>query len=175
MAKSAKPKLVPQARALYAEGSSKPVIAESLKVSVRTVRRWAQEEAAAGRPWRRGPSGSEEPPRPSSRAAAPRRASGGARGPGSLPERLCRRLEERLEELMEKSKEADDDPRLEERMLRICKVLEYLRAEADDISAQLVAMKRFVTFCLRTLSEDEMAPVRKAVRLFVDALRKEHS
>ncbi len=175
MAKSAKSKLVPEARALYAEGSSKPVIAEALKVSAGTVRRWAREEAAAGRPWRRGPSDSEEPPRPSSRAAAPRPPSGGARGPGSLPERLCRSLEERLEHLMERSKEADDDPRLEERMLRICKVLGYLREEADDLSAQLVAMKRFVAFCLRTLSEDEMTPVRKAVRLFVQELRRKRS
>ena len=60
-------------------------------------------------------------------------------------------------------------------MLKVCKVLEYLRAGEDDLDAQLAAMKRFAGFCIRTLSEDEMTPVRKAIRLFLDDLKREHS
>lgn len=182
MARTRKAKLLPEARALYAEGASKPVIAEALKVPLRTVQRWAQQDAKAGRPWQRGPS---EPRMPAGRrpplAEAPRSDDAGKpsradnQEPRSLTDRLCRRLEERLEGLIEKSEGKKPDPRLEDRMLKICKVLEYLRGEDNDLSAQLRAMKRFATFCVQTLSEEEMTPVRKATRLFLEDLKREHS
>ena len=60
-------------------------------------------------------------------------------------------------------------------MLKICRVLEHLRDDGDELTACLKAMERFGTFCARTLVEEEMTPVRKAVRLFLDELKKEHS
>jgi len=48
LAESQKEMLLPRARALYAEGSTYDVIAESLGVSARTVRRWAAQDRAAG-------------------------------------------------------------------------------------------------------------------------------
>lgn len=37
------------------------------------------------------------------------------------------------------------------------------------------AMKRFAGFCVAHLTEDEMGPVRKAVCLFLETLRRENS
>ena len=166
MARSCKDKLLPRARALYAEGSPKPVIAEALKVSLRTVQQWARKDALSGHPWRR-----ETEPVPATAAGRPAARSMGA----SPAEEICRKLEERLERLIEAGETAKDGARLEDRMLKICKVLEHLRAGRDEVGAQLSAMKRFAAFCLRTLSEEEMSPVRKAIRLFVENLKKEHS
>ena len=90
-------------------------------------------------------------------------------------ERLRRKLEERLERLIEESEADQGNARLEDRMLKVCKVLEFLRGEGDDIAGQLEAMDGFSDFCVRTLSEGEMTPVRKAVRLFLDELKRKHS
>jgi transposase len=152
-----------EARALYAEGATYAVIAEALGVSPRTVRRWARREREAGRPWQRG-GGTESPPRPS----APSRSD------EPLSRRLCCKLEERLARLVEQSELADEDARLEDRMLKICRVLDSLRA-GDELTARLEAIKRFAAFCVRTLPDEEMTPVRKAIRLFIEELRREHS
>lgn len=168
MAQSKKDKLLPQARALYGEGLGKTVIAESLGVAASTVRRWARQDAQAGRPWQRG---GQSPPAPD-----PTPPAAGARpGHQCRADRLCRRLEERLERLIEEAEAAGDGARLEDRMLKVCRVLEHLRGDHDELRAQLEAMKRFASFCTRTLTEGEMAPVRKAVRLFLEHLRREHS
>ncbi len=167
MAQSKRSELLPQARALYAEGISKAVIAESLEVAPSTVRRWARRDAQAGRPWQRG---GQPPPAPQRTPAA------GARpGHQCRADRLCHRLEERLERLIEADDSKSDGTRLEDRMLKLCRVLEHLRGEQDELRAQLEAMKRFAGFCTRTLTEQEMGPVRKAVRLFLEELRREHS
>jgi hypothetical protein len=115
------------------------------------------------------PEGAPAAPRPHIVARPPR-----PRTPEAAA-RLARRLEGRLAVLIEQSEAAPDDPKLEDRMLKICKVLEYLRAGEDDLDAQMAAMKRFVSFCVRNLSEAEMPPVRKALRLFLDHLKREHS
>ncbi len=149
MGETKKTQHLDEARALYREGLSIPQIAAALPVSASTLRRWLRAEAEAASP---------EP----EEAAAP-------------AEKLRRKLEERLERLVEESEADATDGKLEDRMLKLCRVLEFLRGEEDDVSAQLVAMKRFAAFCLRTLSEREMAPVRKATRLFVEKLKREHS
>ena len=168
MAASLKAQKLPEARALYAEGASCEVIAEALGVSPRTVRRWARQEHEAGRPWRRraesDPSEThdhEDHGRPDA-------------GNDSLTRRLCCRLEERLERLVEQSELADEGGRLEDRMLKVCRVLDSLRA-GDELTGKLEAMKRFAAFCVGTLPDAEMTPVRKAIRLFIEELRREHS
>ncbi len=66
-------------------------------------------------------------------------------------------------------------PTYEDRMVKVCRVIETLSPGEDDLSGQLHAMQAFAVFCVRTLPECEMAPVRKAVRLFLDHLKREHS
>jgi len=161
-------KRLPEARALYAEGVATGAIANALSISPGTVRRWAREDAAAGRPWTRDPL----PPAAGSPAVRP---LPDPQEPGSLSRRLCRRLEQRLERLVECHGDDIDSTRLEDHMLKICKVLDGLRAGADDTTAQLEAMRRFADFCLRSLPEEEMTPVRRAVRLFLEDLKRDNA
>jgi hypothetical protein len=167
VAESQKARKLVEARALYAGGATKPVIAEALGVSLRTIQKWAREDAMAGQAWgREGATGS-----PNAVPPVPELSS---QDNTTSADQLCRKLEERLARLIEAGDPAKD-ARLEDRMLKLCKVLESLRASQDDVAPQLEAMKRFASFCVRTLSEDEMSPVRKAIRLFLEDLRKEHS
>jgi hypothetical protein len=53
-------------------------------------------------------------------------------------------------------------------------LLEFLRG-ADDLEARLRGMKDFAGFCVQTLTEDEMPPVRKAIHMFLDKLKRENS
>ena len=132
--------------------------------------------ASAGGPASPLPEGSRAKPARPGRRTATRRG-------------LCRLIERRLADLVhdctEPARQAEDgqgggapdakDAKAEERILRLCKILEALRSGEDNLRAQLDAMKGFAAFCTRTLTEEEMTPVRKAVRLFLDALKKEHS
>ena len=160
--------LLPRARALYAAGSDEKAIAAALQVPAATVRRWARQDKKLGDPWRRdgGTDGLATPltPRPRRRTRTPAGADA-----------LRRRLQDRLERLIELSEDDLDDAKIEERMLKVCRVLESLRGEAADLDAQLELAKRFAAFCMRNLSEEEMEPVRRAIRLFMDNLREENS
>jgi len=118
-------------------------------VAPSTLRRWLRQE---------GERAAEAPAAPTPASAPP----GTVRG----------RLQRRLEHLVETAPE--DDPRAEDRMLKICRVMDLLRADADDPGVQLAALERFAAWCLRNLSDAEMAPVRRAVHRFMDQLRREH-
>jgi len=143
-----------QARALRAAGARTAEIAAALGVSPSTVRRWARQDARAD----------EE-------VGAPERGH-----PARRPvDRLILKLERRLAKLVENEDEKAEPARIEDRMLKLCKVLDYLRAGRDDLTGQLEAMRGFAAFCLQNLPEPDMDPVRKAIRLFVEQLRKEHS
>ena len=83
-------------------------------------------------------------------------------------------LEQRLADLVARSINEPDKAGAEDRMLKICRVLEFLR-EADDLEAQLRAIKGFAAFCMQTLTEDEMPPVRKVIHLFLEKLRRENA
>jgi hypothetical protein len=155
-----KDRLLPKARALHAEGLSKPEIAAALGVAESTIYRWARHDEEAGDPW---PKAQDDPPELDS--------------PDALPpaERLYRKLHRRLEALVERGG-ADPEARgLEDRMLKLCRVLDYLRKGRDDLTERLRALKSFAAFCLRNLTEEEMDPVRKGIRLYVDELKREHS
>lgn len=168
MARTQKDTLLPEARALYAEGVSKRTIAAALGVSASTVRRWAREDAAAGDGW------SREPGQKPAEVPVPRLPQDRAPD-GSLADRLCRRLEARLERLVEENGDDVASSRLEDHMLKICKLLELLRSNTGDLQGQLTAMKSFAAFCVRNLPEEQMAPVRRAVRLFLDELRRDNA
>ncbi len=165
---SRKDELLPQARVLCAEGMSKAEVASALHVSRRTIQRWAKQDRDAGRPWRRPGDGEAESP---SRGRTDALASSG----GDLVERVYAKLQERLEDLVESGEEESGSARVEDRMLKICRVLDYLRSDRDPVGEQLRAMKAFAAFCLRTLNEEQMRPVRKAIRMFLDDLKKENT
>ena len=160
--------LLDRARALYTEGAEIKAIAQSLHVTPTTVRRWARKADAARTPWKR-----EAPPRPRCSHACTR-SQAAAPSPRPAADDLRALLEKRLADLVARSVEEPDKPGAEDRMLKVCKVLEFLRG-ADDLEAKLRAVKDFAAFCVQTLPEVEMAPVRKAIHMFLDKLKRENS
>ena len=50
------------------------------------------------------------------------------------------------------------------RILVAWKVIEYLSPDTDDLTARLEGIKGFAAFCVRTVSEQKMDSVQKAVR-----------
>ncbi len=152
MARSEREDKAPEARALYAAGATKAVITKSLDVARSTITHWSKQDAAAGRPWERDAEPME-------------------RG------RLRALLEQRLADLAKQDDGTDAKAAAasEDRMLKICRVLDHLQDEGSQLDALVDATLRFAKFCRRNLSEDEMGPVRKAVRLFVEHLKKELS
>ncbi len=151
---------LPEARALYAEGLSYVEIARSLEVPAGTVRRWASEERKARRPWTRE---GEPVPAPATAAGSTDRGD------------LCRRLEHRLALLIEQAEDDLSDAKIEDRFLKLCRVIDSLRSDSADLDAQMEAMGRFADFCMKNLTEEEMAPVRGPIRQFLDHLKEEHS
>ncbi|NLW49843.1 MAG: hypothetical protein GXY85_03245 [Candidatus Brocadiaceae bacterium] len=139
-----------RARVLEAEGVPTRVIAAAVGRSPDTIRRWRR---AA-----RAPAASTDGPRP----ARPGRAS-----PAELRARLERRLAALVDEGDEPEKGAED------RMLKICRILEFLQG-AQDLDAQLRVVRDFAVFCLQALTEDEMQPVRKAIHMYLDKLKREN-
>ena len=59
-------------------------------------------------------------------------------------------------------------------MLDVCRAMERLRPDTDDPTIQLAVLKGSVAFCVRTLSEPDMPPLRKAIRLYLDDLKARH-
>ncbi len=146
MTVSRKKELMPMAEVLRAEGRTYDEIADEIGVAPKTIARWFQAEQA-------------ERKRP-------------------LTERLSEQLEARLEKLFEDEESEDEekhDPKFTDRALKLCKLIEALRAGPDEVSASLIAIMRFIRFCLITLTEDEMRPIRRAVALFIDDLKQENS
>jgi hypothetical protein len=142
--------LLPQARALHREGVPATGIASSLGVSRRTIDRWRASDEGMGNSWDAGQT--ESPSR-----------------------RLRRRVEERLLVLADAMDGDEHDLKLEDRMLKLCRVLDHLPTDEADIDSQFAWIRQFVTFCLHNLTEDEMPPIRRAVRLFLDDLKERNS
>jgi hypothetical protein len=187
MAKRFPPESVEKARALAEAGASTDAIAESTGASPSTVRRWLRMSSAcrrSGHPPTARPSPSPRAPsvEPSAtadeQAGAPPASCGGrcscGDGPALTPEDVCRRLERRLADLVDRAPDAEQSGRVEDRMLKICRIIEFLRS-GDEIGPQLRAIHNFASFCIRTLSESDMGPVRMAVTRYLDELKKEHS
>jgi len=140
-----------RARQLYEQGSALDAIARSVKTPVMSVLRWHRDDEAKGLQWLR-------PGEPTFEQ--------------KMRARLYRHLEVLLRAAETRKKQARAPyPTLEDRMLKVCQVIKHLSPDCDDLMAQLLAMKEFADFCVRTLSEEEMGPVRKAVRMFLDELK----
>jgi hypothetical protein len=104
----------------------------------------------------------------------------GSEAPGTdLRPRLRSQLEAHLARLVRQTLNADKrgrprGPALEDRMLKVCRVIEHFDPDTDDPTVQLAVLKGSVAFCVRTLSEPEMPPLRKALRLYLDDLKARH-
>lgn len=151
---------IDRARDLYERGHGHADIARKLGRSLSTIRRWAREDAGNGRPWLRKPANRFE-------------------------ERLSRVLEQRLDALVNDAqtepREKDGDRtreeavmRLEDRALKLCKLLRFIRDASTDPTPILDALRQLVLFAKGTLDAEELRAVRKAVRLFVDTLREDY-
>lgn len=190
MAESVKALKLPEARALAAEGVANDEIARSVGVAVRTVQKWAREDALNGRPWRSGHPPTTLPPTAKRRAACACLTPAGCAGAGALPsplpsypdesptDRVCRVLEQRLDRAIDElsgcEPAAAEAAKLEDRVLKLCKVIEAMRHGRDDIGLQLSAIDRFADYCLQNLTEEEMQPVRTAISMFLEDLRREN-
>jgi transposase len=152
------------ARDSYGRGLPVNAIAQTLNVSVMSILRWRQQDMEAGMSWT-GP-------------ARPQSAESGAAEP-QLRELLRSQLQTHLAELVRQALNAESKgraryPTVEDRMLKVCRVIEHLDPDTDDPGIQLAVMQGFAAFCVRALSEQEIGPVRKAVRLFLDDLKARH-
>ena len=152
------------ARDSYGRGLPVDAIAQTLNVSVMSILRWRQQDMEAGMPWT-GP-------------AQPQPADPGAEEP-QLRDLLRSQLETHLAELVRQALNAENKgraryPTFEDRMLKVCRVIEHLNPDTDDPGIQLAVLRGFVAFCVRTLSEAEIGPVRKALRLYLDDLKARH-
>jgi transposase-like protein len=181
---------VEKALALAAAGASVATIAESTSASPSTVRRWLREAASADSRERPGhPPGAQPSTCPRAPSVEPTAATddpAGApasgceapcdcgRGAGLSTVEVCRRLEQRLGSLMAQGTDAEQSGRVEDRMLKICRIIEFLRS-GDEIGSRLQAMHEFARFCIGTLSESEMQPVRMAITRYLDKLKEENS
>jgi hypothetical protein len=191
MSKQHPPEDVEKALALAAAGTSVATIAETISAGESTVRRWLRKASAGADPGRPGgpvtarPATSPGVPPvepvmlPDGQTGVPAPSCGGGCGCSKPAEPLstadvCRRLEQRLADLVDLSLDAEQTGRIEDRMLKICRIIEFLRG-GDEIGAQIDAMEAFAKFCLRTLSESDMQPVRMAITRFLDELKRENS
>jgi transposase-like protein len=185
------PEDVEKALALAAAGASVATIAKAAQAAESTVRRWLRKASAGSEPRRPGPPSHAQPAisarEPSAEPSALADGPAGAPAPpcgircncDGPPEPLstsdvCRRLEARLSDLVDQTLDAEQSGRIEDRMLKICRIIEFLRG-GDELGATLRAMKDFAAFCIRLLPESEMRIVRMVIARFLDKLKKEHS
>jgi len=142
------------ARELYEQGLALDAIARSVKTSVVTLLRWRRDDEKQGQPWLRP-------------------------GEPAPTDKMRLKLQQHLAALIDEAGKRKDKgreryPTLEDRMLKTCRIIENLTPDTDDPAVQLAVLKRFAVFCVHHLTEDEMGPVRKAVRLFLDDLKASH-
>ncbi|MFW6189048.1 MAG: hypothetical protein ACOC7T_01325 [Planctomycetota bacterium] len=145
--------LWPRARALYERGGTLSEVADQLDVHRATLCRWSGKDAEAGRPWRRRPAPAE--------------------GPAYVRARLHQKLERMADGLAGDAE--GEEVELADRMLKVCRVLEDLPEQGAGLEGLLQAMRRFMDFCLQRLPEEQTPPVRRAVRMFVENLKEEHT
>jgi hypothetical protein len=82
------------------------------------------------------------------------------------------KLEEHFHKVVQDLSPEEKGYKSEDRALKVTKLIAFMEERADRTEASLRAMAGFVRFCLRELTEEEMQPVRKAVRMFTEELRR---
>jgi len=139
MPKHRKPSLLPIARSLAAAGHPTPTIAQALSVPLRTCQRWAQADAAAGRPWAR-----EQ--RPARHARSDNVAAAPPDDQTFAPGQVIANLRDRLQTLAAYAPPVGKEAGYERRILDLTKAIEALRNEFEDPIHAINAMGDFLSF-----------------------------
>ena len=96
------------------------------------------------------------------------------RNPRHRRRETAEKLEEHFARVVFKLDSKEDGYKPEDRALKVTKLLTFMDERTDDAEVALQALEQFVKFCLRELTDKEMQPVRKAVRMFAEELRRNH-
>lgn len=151
-------RLLPRARALYAQGMHFKDIGAALGVTKDTVRKWYDYDLKRGTSWDKEREQQEN----------------------ARPERIMELLERRFGRMVLAGEAAAEDPEAlgddyEARLLKMLQIRNGYRKSADKLTSILDAIEEFATFCAQNVSLDELAVVRSAVERFTDKLRKDNS
>jgi transcriptional regulator with XRE-family HTH domain len=141
-----------RARELYADGLSQAEVADVLGVATNTVQRWSAEDDVD---W-----------------GALRKERAGTR-----PHAVLRTLKRRFARLAVEAREASSGGRRvpEDRLLKILKVIDKYTDLTAGVAGRLEAIEDFLRFCVDRLPEEEVSPVRGAVRRYVNHIRRENA
>jgi len=138
-----------QARALYASGSTIAEIADAIGVSQASVYRWRKADGRDGIDW---DAGRDERRRKD-------------------PHALLALLEQRLIRLVQD--DARDDGQLADAAFKLRRVIDSIREEIGDVATALTALEGLVEWAVQTLTEDDMAVLRRATAGYLDHLRRD--
>ena len=144
---ASKQELVPQARALYAQGLTIQEIADSLDVSQSTVHRWKKDQGD----WD---------------ALRKNRAR-------KDPHALLAILETQRDELVTTGDVHDGS--YADALHKLQRVIQSVRAEFRDVSTALGVLEDFARWCGEQLSEDDLFAARRLVESYLDHLKRSAS
>jgi len=152
-----KQKLLHRARRLYARGLHRCEIADALGVTTETIRRWEHYDADHGRDWDEA------------------RRSRDRRRPALVIERLENAFAQLLSHRKRQEEAGKGKKRLEDRLLKLLRVIELYKKTRDDSQVYLDAMEDFVAYCVENVPPEDMEAIRSAVNRYIDHLKRENS
>ena len=152
-----KRKMLHRARRLYARGLSLREVAAALGVAHATVHRWAEDEAEKGRDWQQARRDREH------------------RRPDLVIERLENAFAQLLRYRNEKQKAGEGKKRLEDRLLKLLRVIELYKKTRNNTDARMTALEDFVAYCVENVPPEQMKPIRGAVNRYIEHLKRENS
>jgi len=156
MVSKKKRSLIGPARDLYARGETTNEIAHILGVHPGTVRNWANGDRNTDNDWDRLRDEHRK----------------------MRPELILRRLKLRFAlALQGKTGEGENatDANLEDRMLKLIRIIEGYRNTVGDVSPRLAVMEEFAAFCAGNLGESDVHTVRNAVNRFLGHVKDQTS
>ena len=150
-------KLIHRARRLYARGLSRREVGAALGVNRTTVQDWARYDAERGRDWQDARRRREQ------------------RRPGLIIDRLEDCFARLLSHKEEQENAGKGKKKLEDRLLKLLRVIELYKKTREDGEMQLAALEDFVAFCVRQVPADDMEVIRGAVNSYIEHLKRENS
>jgi len=152
-----KRKMLHRARRLYARGLSMREVAAALGVGLGTVQRWSRHDAEEGRDWKEA------------------RRERDDRRPGLVIERLENAFAQLLRHRNRQEDAGKGKKRLEDRLLKLLRVIELYRKTRDDTDERMTALEGFVAYCVEHVAPEEMKPIRGAVNRYIEHLKRENT
>ena len=146
---ASKKDLLPQARALYAQGLSLGQVAEALAVSPATTSRWKSADAKSGVSWA------------DQRQARARKD----------PHALLTILEQQRQDLVESGDSAAPD--YADRLWKLQRVIGSVRSEFRDISTAVGVLEDYALYLHDHASDDDLARERVYIEGYLDHLKRE--